>query len=71
VRANDRDTWWAAGQLTPAEPKYDAAVKALAAFDAACAAARKGEGVYGDPARGFAGTYAPVECVRAALKAQE
>lgn len=70
VRANDRDSWWAAGQLTPAEPKYDASVKALAAFESACAAARKGEGVYGDPARGFAGTYAPVECVREALKAQ-
>lgn len=39
----------------------------LDAFTKACAGARNGEGVYGDPARGFAGTYAPIAAVREAL----
>ncbi len=68
VRANDRDWWWHAAQLSTVDPEHDAAVAALEAFTKACAASRNGDGVYGDPARGFAGTYAPIECVRAALE---
>lgn len=73
LRMFDDDTtrWFHRSVVRPVgdvTPECAAARDACDAFTKVCAGARNGEGVYGDPARGFAGTYAPIAAVRDALR---
>lgn len=71
LRMHDTDDtqWFHRSAVRPVGDVTPECAAARDAFNKVCDGARNGEGVYGDPARGFAGTYAPIGVLRECLAA--